>query len=70
VTRLCPGIGIGVVAAFGATRLLQSVLFGVRATDPISYNATAVFLLAVSALASWVPAHRAASTDPAVSLRD
>jgi ABC-type lipoprotein release transport system permease subunit len=39
-------------------------------TDPVSYSATAVFLLAVTALASWVPAHRAASTDPAVSLRD
>jgi putative ABC transport system permease protein len=64
------GIAIGTLAALGATRVLQSLLFDLRATDPISFNATAGFLLVVSALASWVPAYRAASTDPAVSLRE
>ena len=64
------GIAIGTLAALGATRVLQSLLFDLRATDPISFNLTAGFLLVVSALASWVPAYRAASTDPAVSLRE
>ena len=64
------GIAIGMLVAVGATRVLQSVLFEVRATDPISFNATAIFLIVVIALASWMPAYRASSTDPTVSLRD
>jgi predicted permease len=64
------GIGIGVLLAFAATRVLQNILFEVRATDPLSYNVTAVLILAVSALAAWSPAHRAASADPASTLRE
>jgi ABC-type antimicrobial peptide transport system permease subunit len=64
------GIGVGVPLALAATRVLQGLLFEVRAADPISFNGTAIFLLLVSALASVAPALRAASTDPAISLRD
>jgi putative ABC transport system permease protein len=64
------GMAIGLPLALAATGALQGLLFEVRATDPISFNGTAIFLLVLSALASWVPAVRAASTDPAASLRD
>ena len=63
------GIVLGLAGALGLTRVLESFLFGVTATDPITFAGVAVLLLAVSALASYVPARRAASVDPMAALR-
>jgi predicted permease len=63
------GILIGVPAAWAAARLLNRVLFEITATDPISIGGTAVFLVVVAIVSSVVPAYRAASIDPAGSLR-
>jgi predicted permease len=63
------GVGIGLVLAFGATRALSSLLFGVDAADPLTFAAVAVLLLAVAAIASWIPARRAARVDPMVALK-
>jgi len=51
------------------TRVLASFLFGVTPTDAPTLAAVSVVLLAVSAAASWLPAHRAAALDPAIALR-
>ena len=63
------GVGIGALAAFAGSRLLRSLLFGVAPTDALSFIATAVVLVAVAALAGFVPAMRASRTDPMVALR-
>lgn len=63
------GGGIGLVLAFGATQLITSLLFGVSPLDPVTYGATFLTLGAISVAATVVPARRAATTDPNVSLR-
>jgi putative ABC transport system permease protein len=63
------GAGIGLLASLGLTRLLTSLLYGVSPTDPVSFAAVALFLLAVAALASYIPGRRAARVDPAEALR-
>ncbi len=63
------GIAIGVTASFLVTRLLSSLLFGVSATDPLTFTAVAVLLGAVALVASYIPAQRAARVDPMVALR-
>jgi putative ABC transport system permease protein len=63
------GIVLGVVAALALARYVQSLLFEVTPFDPWSYVATAAVLLAVSALACYVPARRATAVDPLVALR-
>ena len=63
------GIAIGGVAAFGVTRVLSSLLFGVPPTDIVAFGAAAGLLLAASSLASWLPARRAAAVDPMIALR-
>jgi predicted permease len=63
------GIGIGLLGAFGITRVLVSVLFDVSPSDPLSFGGVALFLTAVAVLASWIPARRAARVDPMVALR-
>ncbi len=63
------GIVAGLVIAFWASRLMDSLLYGVSSRDPITYGLVAVMLLAVAALASWLPARRAAGVDPAAALR-
>jgi predicted lysophospholipase L1 biosynthesis ABC-type transport system permease subunit len=62
------GIAGGVVAAAGVTRLMASLLYEVEPVDPLTYAAVAVALVAVAALASYVPARRAGTVDPAESL--
>jgi len=63
------GIGGGLVLFALVARFLKSFLFGVDATDPVTLGAAALALVAISALASWIPARRAARVDPAGALR-
>jgi putative ABC transport system permease protein len=62
------GAGLGLAASLALSRVLTSLLYGVSPTDPYSFASVAVFLLAVAALASYIPARRAARVDPAVAL--
>jgi predicted permease len=63
------GIGIGLSIAFGLTRLLQSLLFGISASDPVTFITIALLLVVVAFLASIIPARRAMRVDPMVALR-
>ncbi|MGH9222033.1 MAG: FtsX-like permease family protein, partial [Vicinamibacterales bacterium] len=63
------GVGIGLVAAMLASRLLRAQLFEVAPTDTATYVLVAVGLMAVSLLASWIPARRASRIDPITALR-
>jgi predicted permease len=63
------GVVIGVAGSFALTRTMQSLLFGVRTTDPLTVIAVVLLLVAVSFLACWIPARRATKVDPLVALR-
>jgi putative ABC transport system permease protein len=63
------GIGIGIVASWFLARMLNDLLFGVTARDPLTFVTVAVILAVVSTAASFVPARRAARVDPLVALR-
>jgi len=63
------GLAVGMAAAFGLTRLMVALLFDVEPTDPFTYAVVGLGLFGVALLAAWVPARRAASTDPARALR-
>ena len=69
MTMASAGIVAGALAALAATRLMQSMLFGVNAGDPLTFIAVSLILGAVALLASYVPARRATSVDPLVVLR-
>lgn len=64
------GIGLGVVASFGLTRVISTLLVGVKATDVLTFGAMAGLFVAIAALASWLPARRAARLDPTIALRE
>ncbi|MGD0324449.1 MAG: FtsX-like permease family protein [Terriglobia bacterium] len=63
------GMAIGLAGALGATRVLSSLLFGVRPTDLVTFAGVSTLLAAVALLASYIPARRATKVDPMVALR-
>jgi putative ABC transport system permease protein len=63
------GTGIGVAVSFGLTRFLQTMLFGVKPTDPVTFVAVSLVLLVVACLACYIPARRASRVHPMVALR-
>lgn len=63
------GAGLGLAAAAAVTRLMSSLLFGVKALDPATFAAVAALLVAAASLASFIPARRATAVDPVEALR-
>jgi len=63
------GLAIGLLGSWGISRALASLLYGVTATDPLTFASTAGLLALVSLLATWIPARRAARIDPVEALR-
>ena len=64
------GAAVGIVAVLGLTRLLSSLLYGVDASDPVALGAAIAALLAIGAIAAWLPAWRASRVDPVTALRE
>jgi ABC-type antimicrobial peptide transport system permease subunit len=63
------GVVLGLALAWGLTRLIASLLFGVQASDPTTFGLVAAILAAVALIAAYVPARRATTIDPLIALR-
>jgi ABC-type antimicrobial peptide transport system permease subunit len=68
MTLVAAGIAFGIAASLGLTRLMATLLYGVSATDPLTFLALSIALLAVAFVACWLPARRASAVDPIVAL--
>ena len=64
------GIAAGLIAALLLTQAMTSMLVGIKPTDPLTFSAMAAFFLLVAALATWIPARRAAGLHPSSALRE
>ncbi|HEU0368205.1 MAG TPA: FtsX-like permease family protein, partial [Candidatus Acidoferrum sp.] len=69
LTTTLIGVAIGVAGSLATARTIQSLLFGVKPTDPLTFIAVAASLVAVAGLACYIPARRATKVDPMVALR-
>jgi macrolide transport system ATP-binding/permease protein len=69
LTLVLIGTGIGLASALAASRLLRGILYAGSVVDPVTFALVPVVLIAVAALASWIPARRASHVDPTVALR-
>jgi ABC-type lipoprotein release transport system permease subunit len=63
------GVVIGVASAFGLAKVIQSILFGVQARDPLVFVGIPIVLAVVALIAVWLPAMRASRVDPLTALR-
>lgn len=69
MTPALAGAALGLAGAWAMTRLISGLLFEVNATDPATFAAVTLLLLAIALLACWIPARRAAKVDPMIALR-
>jgi putative ABC transport system permease protein len=63
------GVAVGIAGALALTNVVQGLLYGVAATDPLIYASVSILLIAVAALAAYIPARRAARVSPSMALR-
>lgn len=64
------GVAIGLAIAFGVTRLMETMVYGVSTTDPLTFAGVASLLVAVAAIATWLPTRQALRIDPAITMRE
>jgi ABC-type antimicrobial peptide transport system permease subunit len=69
VGMVIAGLSVGLLAAWGLTRVMGGLLIGVSPSDPLTYATVALLLTAVALLACWIPARRATRVDPGIALR-